>query len=469
MAEAAVDQRTLFVFVHIPKTAGTTLTSVLSMNEPGPRSRALGNVFKGGGGVKQGVRFVRLRDEKGALDLEGVMVLTGHFPLGVREQLPKDRDLRFFTFLREPADRTLSHYFQIRESAERDRATGRERSKQESFGLRPLPPEPTLEDALEGGYIHDNLHTRMLSGDLEPFGEVNDEVLERAKRNLREELVFFGLTERFDESLVLAKQRLGFRGILYRSSGRVNTARPRGDEVPKELVRAAEHCNRYDIELYRYARELFDSAPERGGLEFEVELAALRAAKAEGEIEADAPPPPGFDGGEQAWRMLLQARAMSQRLEWERRRHRIPHVSATVQDEARENELKAARSRAKKLEQEVERLRVPRSMTKKLEREVERLRGASSRAKKLEQEVERLKIDSSRRTKELEQEVERLRTDSSRRMKALKYKVERLRGASSRTKELEQEVERLKVASSRRTKELKDKGGAAQGRPLEEG
>ena len=59
----------------------------------------------------------------------------------------------------------------------------------------------------------------MLSGLTEPFGEVTDEMLEQAKHNLREELVFFGLTERFDESLVLAKRRLGFRSILYRSPG----------------------------------------------------------------------------------------------------------------------------------------------------------------------------------------------------------------------------------------------------------
>ena len=46
---------------------------------------------------------------------------------------------------------------------------------------------------------------------------------------------------------------------------------------------------RYDIELYRYAQELFEAAPELQELDFEVEVAALRAAKVEGEIDlADA-------------------------------------------------------------------------------------------------------------------------------------------------------------------------------------
>jgi hypothetical protein len=313
MAEPAGDKRTpLFVFVHIPKTAGTTVTGILKMNEPGARTRAAGNVFKGGGGVKRGVRFERLRDEKGTLELDGVNVLTGHFPLGMRDYLPRDRDVRCFTFLRDPADRMLSHYFQLRSIEERDRAKGRERSKREDFGLAPLPLDPTLDDMVEGGYIHDNLHTRMLSGDPEPFGEVTDEMLERAKQNLREELVFFGLTERFDESLVLAKRRLGFETVLYRapgtsaSAGRVNATRPRGDEIPDGLLRSAERRNRYDIELYGYAKELFDDAPELEELEFQVELAALRAAKPDGEIDQE--PPVGFRGDEEAWRILVTSR-----------------------------------------------------------------------------------------------------------------------------------------------------------------
>ena len=265
-------------------------------------------MFKGGGGIKRGVRFVRLlKNDSGELDRASV--LTGHFPLGMREylpsHLPEERELRFFTFLREPTDRTLSHYYAIRESGG-------------GYALPPLPAEATLEDALAGGYLHDNLQTRMLSGLPEPFGEVDDEMLAQAKHNLRDGLACFGLTERFDESLVLAKQRLGLRSILYGSSARVNAKRPRGDDVPAELRHAAERCNRHDIELYRYAEQLFDAAPERNQPDFEIELAALHAAQADGEIELDAPPPDNYSGDHHSWRMLLHARATTMRSELER-------------------------------------------------------------------------------------------------------------------------------------------------------
>jgi hypothetical protein len=328
MTDTAVDQSaaSLLVFVHIPKTAGTTMRTVLGMNQPGESIRPLCNVFKGGGGLDRGW-VKRLRDGDLPLDLSRARVVTGHFPLGICEYLPnylaKEREVRSFTFLREPVDRSLSHYYRIRERREGS-------SRQPKYARSPLPSEPTLDDTLEAGFMHDNLQTRMLSGLPEPFGEVTEEMLERAKQNLSDGLFFFGLTERFDESLVLAKQRMGFRSILYRfgsdgasrrslspASGRVNPSRPRGDQIPRDLVEAAEACNRYDIELYRHAQDLFDSAPERGQVEFEIELAALHAAHSEGGIEVDEPAPNGFGGDDETWRMLLHARASLLRRELE--------------------------------------------------------------------------------------------------------------------------------------------------------
>jgi hypothetical protein len=345
LASAAADSQRrppLLVFIHVPKTAGTTLTTLLRMNEPGPRTRHGGNVFKGGGGVKHGVKFERLlTNESGELDR--ARILTGHFPLAIREHLPKNRPARYFTFLREPADRTLSHYFGIGEKHE-----GWDGRKK--LGLPPLAADATLEDALAGGYLHDNLHTRMLSGLPEPFGEVDEAMLEQAKHNLREGLAFFGLTERFDESLVLAKQRLGLRSILYRSSGRVNTARPRGAEIPAELRQTAERCNRYDIELYRYAEQLFDAAPERHQPDFEIEVAALRAAQADGEIELDTPAPSGYGGDQHSWQMLLHARATSIRQELELAELRaladdVPRPKAAGQTKVRRRQSVAPKRR----------------------------------------------------------------------------------------------------------------------------
>ena len=391
----------LLLFVHIPKTAGTTLRTVLTMNEPGARSRAVGNVFKGGGGISQTV-IPRLREGK-LPDLTKVRLVRGHVPLGVRDfyerHLPEGRELRCFTFLREPTERTLSHFFAIR-------AEGR------AYGLVPLGPDSTLDDALAGGYVHDNLQTRMLSGLAEPFGEVDDDMLERAKRNLTEGLVFFGLTERFDESLVLARQRLGLRTILYRSS-RVNTGRPRGDDIPADLRDAAERCNHYDIALYAYAKELFDEAPEHGQLDFQIDLAALRAIDAQGGIDLAAPPPAGLER-DRAWQLLLEARAHVLQAEFGRRRGRATRAPATEDEHRMETELKAVRSKARKLEKQIDELKGSAKSTRQLRTEIERLKAEAARAQELERALaesnERLELAQTRKLK-LERRLKRLKAN----------------------------------------------------------
>src|SRR4051794_32750585 len=125
------------------------MRTILELNEPGRRSRTLGNVFKGGGGINPGV--VRsLRDGK-APDLRGAAVLRGHVPLGIREYLPncfprKTRTLRYYTILRDPVERMLSHYYGVLEEGG-------------GHGLPPLPRDATLEQAAEDGYLYDNLQT----------------------------------------------------------------------------------------------------------------------------------------------------------------------------------------------------------------------------------------------------------------------------------------------------------------------
>jgi hypothetical protein len=152
----------------------------------------------------------------------------------------------------------------------------------------------------------------MLSGDAQPFGPVDEHTLERAKQNLTDGLVVFGLMERLDESLVLAKRRLGLRSILA-PPARVNTERPRGDAVLDDMREAAERGNQYDIELYRHAEAVFEAAPERAELEFSVELAAMTIARAADDADPSVPAPPGYAGDEHSWQLLVRTTAAALR------------------------------------------------------------------------------------------------------------------------------------------------------------
>jgi hypothetical protein len=271
--------------VHIPKTAGTTFLAILRENFPGGVG-SVGNAFKGNGGFDTGPMW-RLRDAP-VQRTRDMHVLSGHLPFAVRDVLPVDT--RYITFLRDPVERTLSQYYGLLKLSRRN----------------PLPGDGSLAAVLaEGNIIYDNLQTRMLAGDEEPVAEVGDETLERARENLRGAFTAFGLVERFDESLALFKRALDLRSITYVQQR--TTTRPRGAEVPDELIRLAKEANHYDDQLYAWARELFEQRVAEQGLDFAVDVAAVDVAR----TGAAPQPPPAAAAEDPAamWDLLVRTRA----------------------------------------------------------------------------------------------------------------------------------------------------------------
>jgi len=256
----------LVVYVHVPKTGGSTLETVLLRGCPRGSVRIAGNVFRNEDGTLERVR--RLADPK-----KRVQVVTGVTPYGLlRAHLPENS--RYVTVLRDPVDRTLSHYYWLIGS----RAEGSQKYATRE-GPRLLPPptaETSLEQMLEEGvYLLDNMATRMLCGRESPFGELSADALESAKQNLREGFELVGITERLEESIVLLQRMLGL-GLVPYTSEKVNRDRPRLEEVPEEERALVEEHNRLDLELYALARELFERKAVASGKSLEAEAEELR-------------------------------------------------------------------------------------------------------------------------------------------------------------------------------------------------
>jgi len=82
---------------------------------------------------------------------------------------------------------------------------------------------------------------------------------ERARNNLEEHFSVVGLTERLSESLVLMKQALGWsRPLFYRSAKVHNRTDPRS-ELGNELCELILEQNRWDVKLYQWAQNQFES------------------------------------------------------------------------------------------------------------------------------------------------------------------------------------------------------------------
>ncbi len=170
-------------------------------------------------------------------------------PYGLHRTLPQKAT--YLTVLREPVDRGISeYYYALSRVVHPEHRTIKRLSLDEYIQLTPYA----------------NVQTKLLAGQDPGYdflsGDCNDEVLESAKRNLSEHFSLVGLTERFEETLALAKIRFGWKIPNY-SNFNVTKGRPHKDEVPGEIRGVIEERYRYDVELYRYATKLFEQSIER--------------------------------------------------------------------------------------------------------------------------------------------------------------------------------------------------------------
>src|SRR5687768_14239089 len=97
--DAVIENRAnaLLVFVHIPKTAGVTFSTILAgFYQPGVYS-----IYS----TAEIAKFQQLTEaQRGTYEL-----LQGHFPYGIHDYIP--RPTQYITFLRDPVARVVSLYY----------------------------------------------------------------------------------------------------------------------------------------------------------------------------------------------------------------------------------------------------------------------------------------------------------------------------------------------------------------------
>lgn len=268
-ASQACDPATsLIIFLHIPKTAGTTLSRIIRIKTGlWPPTRLLRHSLTFGYYQINPLekRYEKIQSLSPARQRK-IRLFQGHFGFGVHHYLPTPSC--YVTMLRDPVERVISAYYQLRRGGEG--ATS----------------NMTIDEFLTcgqdfGRFFVDNGQVRALTGtdgnpNPAPFNTLTEADLENAKRNIREHCAFVGLSERFDESLLLLRRILGWRTCYYASA---NVARDRKklDELPAKTVDLIHRYNQLDIELYRHVSKSFDELIERQGDSFAAELQRFQA------------------------------------------------------------------------------------------------------------------------------------------------------------------------------------------------
>jgi hypothetical protein len=243
------------IFLHVHKTAGTTLNTVLT--------------YQYGWNSSVQIDQSKRQEERQKLEempqkqLQQIKLLRGHIPFGWHNLLPGNSV--YITCLRDPVDRLISQYYKSKQTPD-------------SVGGRLVAKYDTLLEFVESktSTRTNNDFVRQFSGMNPPYGECTNDMLALAKKNLEKHFVAVGLTEQFDKSLIIIARALRWRKPLFYVRNNVTKHRPVAIELDPATADAIARDNMLDIELYTYIRKRFDSFWEENASDLVPELAKLR-------------------------------------------------------------------------------------------------------------------------------------------------------------------------------------------------
>ena len=213
------------LFLHIPKTAGSTLKTILD-NQYTLREKLdyYGEDF---------CKFINSAKKN-----TNLKCINGHFRFGIHKRIQKP--FCYVTILRHPIERVISTYYYI---------------KRPNHPKNNMVKNMSIEDFVaskEAGVNHmvSNLQTTYVSGTTPPNLEV-------AKKNLQQYFDVVGITEMFDQSIFLMKQSFGWENVDYKSVN-ITKNRPTINEHSKEVIDLITQKNQLDMKLYEFGKDLFN-------------------------------------------------------------------------------------------------------------------------------------------------------------------------------------------------------------------
>lgn len=243
--ERLMKMQSTLIFVHVPKCGGTSLQMVFKRQFSSDRLIEVGT---SPGKIREPA--FRKLSSRGGVDCDG---FSGHIPYGMGAVMKND--VRYMTMLRDPVQRYVSQYSDVLLKGRRCVRDHLRLSCIDEKRFSQVRRSGNLDLFLNSpfGRLFGNMQTRYLAG-VDGDIEVNSHILESALVNL-DKMACVGLTDRFDESLLLMAQCFGWRDINYERSN-ISNAQFKTD-ISNDQERKIRDLNRYDLKLYAHACDLF--------------------------------------------------------------------------------------------------------------------------------------------------------------------------------------------------------------------
>ena len=221
------------IFIHIPRTGGTTLTTTLRWVY-GPWASYRDNPER--------PEYIDEFITKMRKEVSAPRLVAGHVHYGVHRHL--DDPARYFTLLRHPLRQYISRFNFLK------------------FGYPNSYESMSLTDFCRSDdpWSRPNDQVRFISG--EDPAQDPKAILEKAQDHLLNKIDVFGITERYDESILLFRRRLGWSRPPFYIISLSNKERPTLEELSSKELEAVKERNQLDMELYQFAKRHFEDALE---------------------------------------------------------------------------------------------------------------------------------------------------------------------------------------------------------------
>ncbi|MEM9220586.1 MAG: sulfotransferase family 2 domain-containing protein [Cyanobacteria bacterium P01_F01_bin.150] len=225
-------------FIHIPKTAGTTMSAILESRFdhqkicPTPYWRNL--------------RVMKKREMK------PYRLFRGHFPYDVADIIPGTPVC--ITMLRDPIERVISAYEFMKTCVIVYPAARKVQEKARTLSLKDYVRDPDVNGVI-------NAQTRMIAGrdcQSKKIDQRDPIALEIAKENLQQ-FAFVGVTEQFWDSMGLLSYQFGWTPPREIQRLMVGKKKLRRENLSQDVIDIITEYNLLDIEFYDYSKALFEA------------------------------------------------------------------------------------------------------------------------------------------------------------------------------------------------------------------